>query len=397
MKGSTFLALAAVTTLAVAAAGVAVALRPAPNTVAHDGAFAFPGLGERVESVAAITVEHPSGAFSMRRTEGGGWAMGDLHDYPVPLENVRKLVLGLADLRLFEAKTKRSDRYPRLEVEDVTAEGAKSRLVTLSDAAGETLARTIIGKRKNNLFGFRRDGTYLRMPEDDQAWLAEGAVRVETDPIRWLQQEIISIPMGDVRSMVLRQPDGQELRVAKTTRDANDFTLESPPEGVPIDEVNFLATGLAFLEMQDVRPVDEVPRRVPIDQSQVNFLATGLAFLEMQDVRPVDGIEFPADPHRATYTSFDGVIVNAEVIEQDGKFWGRFTVDYDAAAAAPAIETPAPEEDEEEATPSASPAELAAEVAARVDGWVFEIPDFKAAKLQAGLDDLVKEEPEEPS
>ena len=367
MKGSTFLALAAVTTLAVAAAGVSVALRPAPNTVAHDGAFAFPGLGERVESVAAITVEHPSGAFSMRRTEGGGWAMGDLHDYPVPLENVRKLVLGLADLRLFEAKTKRSDRYPRLEVEDVTAEGAKSRLVTLSDAAGETLARTIIGKRKNNLFGFRRDGTYLRMPEDDQAWLAEGAVRVETDPIRWLQQEIISIPMGDVRSMVLRQPDGQELRVAKTTRDANDFTLESPPEGVPID------------------------------QSQVNFLATGLAFLEMQDVRPVDEIEFPADPHRATYTSFDGVIVNAEVIEQDGKFWGRFTVDYDAAAAARAIETPAPEEDEEEATPSASPAELAAEVAARVDGWVFEIPDYKAAKLQAGLDDLVKEEPEEPS
>ena len=366
MRAYTFIGLAAFTALAVVAAGVALALRPSPNVIAHDGAFAFPGLGENVEAVAAITVEHPEGAFTMRRTESGGWAMGALHDYPVPLENVRKLVLGLADLRLFEAKTKRADRYSRLRVEDIAAEGARSRLVTLANSAGETIAQTIIGKRKNNLFGFRRDGTYLRMPGEEQSWLAEGAVRVETDPVRWLQQEIISIPMGDVRTMVIRQPDGAELRVAKAARDTSDFTLESPPEGVPID------------------------------QSEVNFLATGLAFLEMQDVRPEADIAFPEAAHRATYTSFDGVIVHAEVVEHDGKFWGRFTVDYDAAAATP----PAAEEDEAdeaEAPPAPSPAEVAAEVAARVDGWVFEIPDYKAEKLRARLADLVKEETEEPS
>ena len=367
MRGYTFIGLAALTALAVAAAGVALAIRPSPNVIAHDGAFAFPGLGKNVEAVAAITVEHPEGAFTMRRTESGGWAMGALHDYPVPLENVRKLVLGLADLRLFEAKTKRADRYARLGVEDIADEGAGSRLVTLADASGETIARAIIGKRKNNLFGFRRDGTYLRMPGEEQSWLAEGAVRVETDPVRWLQQEIISIPMGDVHTMVMRQPDGEELRVAKAARDTNDFTLENPPEGVPID------------------------------QSEVNFLATGLAYLEMRDVRPEGDIAFSEAPHRATYTSFDGVIVNAEVVEHEGKFWGRFTVDYDAAAATPAAATPAAEEDEAEAPATPSPAEAAREAAARVDGWVFEIPDYKAEKLRARLDDLVKAETEEPS
>ena len=370
MRANTFIGLAALTALAVAAAGVALAIRPSPNVIAHDGAFAFPGLGENVEAVAAITVEHAEGAFTMRRTESGGWAMGALHDYPVPLENVRKLVLGLADLRLFEAKTKRADRYARLGVEDIADEGAGSRLVTLADASGETIARTIIGKRKNNLFGFRRDGTYLRMPGEEQSWLAEGAVRVEDDPVRWLQQEIISIPMGDVHTMVMRQPDGEELRVAKSARDASEFAVENPPEGVPIDP------------------------------SEVNFLATGLAFLEMQDVRPEGDIAFPEAPHRATYTSFDGVIVNAEVVEIEGKFWGRFTVDYDAAAATPATAPAADSaaaEDEAEAPATPSPAEAAREAAARVEGWVFEIPDYKAEKLRARLDDLVKAETEEPS
>ena len=31
-------------------------------------------------------------------------------------------------------------------------------------------------------------------------------------------------------------------------------------------------------------------------------------------------IAFPETPHRATYTSFDGVIVNAEIVEENGKF-----------------------------------------------------------------------------
>jgi hypothetical protein len=293
--------------------------------------------------------------------------MGAKHDYPVPLENVRKLVLGLADLRLFEAKTRRADRYSRLEVEDIAAEDARSRLITLEDAGGETIARAIIGKRKNNLFGFRRDGTYLRMPDEDQAWLAEGAVRVETNPMGWLEQEIISIPMGDVHTMVMRQPDGEELRVGKSARETPDFAVESPSEGTPLD------------------------------QSEVNFLATGLAFLEMQDVKPEGEIEFPENPHRATYTSFDGMIINAEVMEQDGKYWGRFTVDYDAEAAIPAAETPATEEGEAEAPAPRAPADIAREVAERVEGWVFEIPDYKAVKLRARLTDLVKVEAEEPS
>ena len=365
MKAYAFFGLAAVTAIAVAAAGVALATRPAPNVIAHDGAFAFPGLGKNVESVAAITVEHGAGAFTMRRGEDGVWTMGEKHDYPVPLENVRKLVLGLADLRLFEAKTKRPDRYPRLKVEDIDAEGAESRLVTLKDAAGQAIAQTIIGKRKNNLFGFRRDGTYLRMPGEAQAWLAEGAVRVDTDPMRWLEQEIISIPMGDVREMVMRQPGGEELRVTKAARDTADFTVDNPPEGTPLD------------------------------QSEVNFLATGLAFLEMRDVKPESEIAFPETPHRATYTSFDGVIVDAEIVELEGKYWGRFKVEYDVEAA----ERPLAEggEADEAPAPAKSGADIARETAERMKGWVFEIPDYKATKLRAAIEDVVKEETEEPS
>ena len=365
MKPYPFFGLAAVTALVVIAAGVAVATRPSPSVIAHGDTYAFPGLGETLEAVAAITVKHGESAFTLRRADDdGAWVMTDKYDYPVPLEKVRKLVLGLADLRLFETKTKRPDRYARLEVEDIEAEGARSRMVTLKDAAGEELVRTIIGKRKNNLFGFRRDGTYLRAPGAEQAWLAEGAVRVETDPMRWLEQEIISIRMGDVREMVIRQPDGEELRVTKSARDTPDFA------------------------------VDEVPEGTALDQSEVNFLATGLAFLEMQDVKPGGEIAFPEAPHRATYTSFDGVIVSAEIVEKDGKFWGRFTVDHDAEAAAP----PAERTDEgPEPPPAKSAADVAREIAARVEGWVFEIPDYKAEKLTARLDDVVQQGTDEPS
>ena len=49
VKPYAFFGLVGITALVVITAGVAVATRPAPSVIAHDGPYAFPGLGEAIE------------------------------------------------------------------------------------------------------------------------------------------------------------------------------------------------------------------------------------------------------------------------------------------------------------------------------------------------------------
>ena len=82
-------------------------------------------------------------------------------------------MLGLSELRLREAKTRKPDFYPRLQVEDLKVEKAKAILLTVNGKKGE-LARVIIGKINNDVAGSSNVGRYIRRPEEKHSWLASG-------------------------------------------------------------------------------------------------------------------------------------------------------------------------------------------------------------------------------
>jgi hypothetical protein len=321
-----------------AALVVAVVLAAGSGGPAADpqsGAPVLPELTKRAKDVARLTLVHGESKTTLRH-DGEQWLVEEKSGYPADRAKVRQALLGLAELRYVEAKTRKAESYPRLEVEDAGQKGAKSTLVTASDEKGDLLGEVIAGKRRVDQLGGGVDGIYLRKPGEAQSWLARGTLELPGDALGWLDRKVIDLPQEKVKEAVLVQADGSKLDLARDTPD-EPLALKGAPANAKLKEgaASEPANALAGLELADVRPAAEV-----------TFPKEGVA--------------------RAEYTGFDGRTIRLTLVEQDGKSWARI-----------------------EANGSGDDEKPAAEVNAKLAPWVYALPDYKAKALKTKLADLV--------
>ncbi len=339
MKPTTFLIVLAATAASVAAAGYAVvgeSRRGTPAAAAAGPLFAH--LLARANEVRTVTVEGAKGKVTIARNDAG-WALAEKDGYPVPANTVRRLVAGLAGLRLVEAKTDRPERLARLEVEDVSAKDARSRQVTLAGADGKPLAALILGKRNATLDLDGLSGVYVRKPGEPQSWLAEGAVEVPATAIEWLDRTVIDLPPDTIRRLHFAPAGAGAVTAAKIDAAEAAFSLEPLPEGRSADA------------------------------EAVQRLTQAFAAVTLDDVRADKDMDKAVKAGVAEAATFDGLTLKAELLAMDGGTWLR------VAASAPA----------ESAAAAAAEA-----INGRVGGWLYKLPQHQAALLQPKIDDYLK-------
>ena len=339
MKPTTFLVVLAATAVSVVAAGYAVVSESRIQApAAASGAPVFGDLLARANDVQSVTVASASGKFTIAR-KGDGWALAEKDGYPVAADKLRQLVAGLADLRLLEAKTDQPDRHARLEVEDIAAKDAKSKQVTLAGADGKLLADLIVGKQNNtsDFNGLR--GIYVRKPGNAQAWLAQGLVEVPTAAVDWVDRTVVNVAEDKIQRLQFEPTAAPALTVSKADKAAADFTLAPLPEGKSADP-------------------DALKRLTEV------FTA-----VELDDVRADKDTDKAVKAGAAEGATFDGLTLKAELLVMDGGTWLRLKASAAEGSAAAA-----------EATT----------INDRVAGWLYKLPQFKAALLQPKVDDFLK-------
>lgn len=339
MKPTTFLVLLIVTAVSVVAAGYAVLSESRIQApVAAGGAPVFADLLAHANDVQTVTITSASGKVTIAR-QGDGWVLAEKDNFPVLADKLRQLVAGLADLRLLEAKTDQADRYARLEVEDVTAKDAKSKQVTLAGADGKTLADLIVGKANytSDLNGLR--GIYVRKPGNAQSWLAQGSVEPPTAAVDWVDRVVVDLGADKMQRLQFEPAGSPALTVSKADKSAADFTLAPLPEGKGAD-------------------ADALKR-----------LTEAFAAVDLDDVRADKNADKAVKAGAVEAATFDGLTLKAELLAMDGGTWMRLTATApDGSAAADEAKT----------------------ISARVNGWLFKLPQFKAALLQPKIDDYLK-------
>jgi uncharacterized protein DUF4340 len=339
MKPTTFIVLLAGAAVSVVAAGYAVVSESRIQAPAvAGGAPVFGDLLAHANDVQSVTVASASGKFTIAR-KGDGWALAEKDNYPVVADKLRQLVAGLADLRLLEAKTDQPDRHARLEVEDITVKDAKSRQVTLAGADGKPLADLIVGKQNytSDLNGLR--GIYVRKPGNAQAWLAQGSVELPTAAVDWVDRTVVNVAEDKIQRLQFEPTGAPALTVSKADKAAADFALAPLPEGKSADP-------------------DALKRLTEV------FTA-----VELDDVRADKDTDKAVKAGAAEAATFDGLTLMAELLAMDGGTWLRLK----AAAA--------------EGSAAAAEAKT---INDRVAGWLFKLPQFKAALLQPKVDDFLK-------
>ncbi|HEX7968661.1 MAG TPA: DUF4340 domain-containing protein [Stellaceae bacterium] len=313
-----------------------------PAVDPQSGKAVLPDLAKHLDSIARVTLVRGESKTTLLRQDKD-WVVEEKGGYPADTDKVRQALLGLAELSYVEPKTKRPDSYPRLQVEDAGQKDAKSVLVTASDDKGDALGEIIAGKRRIDQLGGGVDGIYVRKPGDAQSWLARGTLDVAGDTSGWLDRKIIDLPQEKVKDVVLTQPDGGRLHIAR-----------DKPEDA--------------LALKDVSDKDK-----PKSDTALVEPAGALAALDLADVRAAADMPLPKEGvARAEFTSFDGLAVKVSLFQQDGKDWARF-----------------------ETSGTGDAEKQAVELNAKLSRWVYAIPDYKAKTLKTKLADVVA--PPKPS
>lgn len=358
MSKKSFAALCVVTAAAVVLALVAIAGRPRIETADRQGERIFPNLVKEVENLKTVAIRHGNETISLD-WDGKAWHARERDNYLADREKITGLIIALAQAAKVEGKTKLPDRYARLEVEDPTAKGAKSRQVALIDAGGKEIASLIVGKRQDSL-GTKEGGTYVRLPGDPQVWLVSGEISAETNVSDWLEKTIIDIKEPNIGRVTVTHPNGEKI-IAGRAPGAQNFSIENLPKGA---------------EPSSFYVADEYGRL--------------LTTMMMEDVARADTKTFPKDKTiTAVVDGGNGFQVTLEMAEIDGQSWVKIKgtpppPEKPAADAAKAVDM------------RTDWAKVIADLNARADGWVYQVPDFQLSPLKRHMADLLKK-PEKPA
>jgi len=367
-----FLVLLAVAVVSVGLAAWALATRDVPvATLALDRPF-LPDLAGKVEQVAEISVRTAERRMTARRTDTG-WVLAEAADYPVDPEQVRGIVLGLAEMRLVEAKTDNPERLARLELEPLEAQGAKSRQITLRDADGNVLAEVVLGKRKFSLYGPGKAGMYVRLADSSQAWLADRAIDVPEEPLDWLERKILELPKEQIAEAVLQPGTADSAILRRTNPEQQEFVMVGLPAGRELD------------------------------QEKVGRLMGTFGTMSMLDIAAADGKEGLAPRGRAIFRTFDGPEVEIAVSTigegDDAEWWVALTVREGAPRRPVVQETGVPDRAAEGASAGGkaeAPAGLdVASLHRRFDGRIFKVSRYIAERFAWKAEDLLKPATEE--
>jgi hypothetical protein len=282
-----------------------------------------------LNSITEVRLSKGDGTKTTLKKGATDWSVGE-RDYRADSGKVRKLLLDLAALNVVEEKTRTPDYYPALGVEDTTSAKATG---TRVDAV--TAAKTysvIVGKSSGAKSG------YVRVVNTPQSFLAAPLITLDADPRRWLDHTLIDIPQDRVKEFAVKPADGPAYTATRPNKDEADFTVAEVPKGRELSSpaaADPIAGSLAGVSLDDVQRAPQTP---------------------------------PAGVSHAVFSTFDGLKIDVAGRKEGTKTLVSFT-------------------------PSSTAKETEAEaktLAARLNGWEFEIPSYKYDGLFRPLDDLLK-------
>lgn len=261
----------------------------------------IPGLSEHINDVKAVSlIGAENKPLVSLHNDGNGWTVGEQGNYPADTGKLRGLLLDLANTKLLQSKTSKAEHYGELGVEDMAGKQAKGLLIRLEGLVEP--ANIIVGQASNH------GGSFVRRPEQAQSWLTSMRLTVDRDPQHWLNPVLTDIAAQRIAEVGLTAADGKTLRVFKNKAEDSSFLVADLPQG-----------------------------RELMSPTIADPLAAALSNLQLEEVMPASPI--PQHASKARYRSFDGLIVEATLWQQDGKHLAQLQATAEATATDPAIQS----------------------------------------------------------
>ncbi len=319
----------------------------------------FPALVSEASQVATIEVKQGDEVAVLER-KGGSWSLKSRDGYPADPAKVRTLLVGLVEAELIESKTRRPDRYGVLELEEPAEKGAKSRLVRLLGAQGKVIGEAVIGKKRVEILGTGKGGTYVRKPGDPQTWLANAELDAPLAIKDWVKTSVLTLDASNFSRLTIAIPGEEALKIERETaappkKDAKDGK-EAKEEPAPAAPGKLKLVGF---------PPDGKKLK---DAAAAETLARALASIDMEDVRKLAAT--PGGPGVSTVKieQTDAPALTLRLRKDGDAYWLSVTATGEGDEAKKA----------------------AAEITQRTQGWEFKLPSYKSDAILKKRADLLE-------
>jgi hypothetical protein len=322
-------------------AGFALEQRAAEGTPQYTPTEVLPGFSANVKNSAVIEVTSHAGTFHVVGQNGKGWVLPGKGNYPADFDEVRHTLIGLAALETIAPKTDRADWLHYLAL-DTPPKGGGTQ-ITVKDSHGAVLASLILGNMEELGDPNGTSGVFVRKPGDNQAWLARTVFTPHGEIAAWLSTHVLDLGAARLEEVAVTPAKGAAYTVHRLRPSDPVYTLAAPPKvGTP-------------------------------NSQMINAIAYAVTSFSLVDVEPVAQMDFTKASH-AVARSFDGLLVNFDIVQQGSDVWAKLSAST-APGAAPMV------------------ANEAAALNAKIAGWAYKLPPEKGAALTSDLPKLMTPPP----
>ena len=351
LRGLAILGLA--TFVAVAAASVAVFTQARDVRVRFEPRPMFPGLETQLDRVAKVVYTLGRGMRGVDKItllrEGGKWVVENRKNYPAEQDRVRKLLIGVSELSLYEPRTARPEWHRDLGLLAPEELGSATRIEFFDDK-GTRVAALLTGKVPDQTSDARGQGMiYVRRDGENQTYLAHGRLPLFQTAQDWLDPAFIGLKRDELKRVTLWAGTDHPVVMSRVAPDVDDFSIENAPAG-------------------------RVTRGAPI----VNGAATSIVGLNFEDAVPAGAMNFPDTSPVDVFETFDGLWVSLTLTGGGGALWAEIKADTDPSIATPGTDMKAVET-------------RAAELNARLGKWLYKMPQQAGNLLTQTMDLLTHE------
>ena len=297
----------------------------------------FPALIDSINEITEVTIEDRRFKSILKKIDGV-WYLHNKDNYPASTSGIKQLALELSNLKILEAKTSSVEKYAKLGVNNLSVEGSQASQITVSTSEKKLLS-LLIGLSPK---GAKKAKRYIRLTDDTAAQLVAGQITASTNPIEWLDPQIIDLDSKSIKRLTIDVPEEKKIVISKNTESEDFFTLQDIPESFEMKSKTIVSSIPAIL--MDLRLNDVISANV------------------VTDLEPAQ---------KTTVTTFSGLEILLTDYIWENK---RYTV-FEAYLG----------KDKKEL-----PNSMIEKINNKVRGWAYEIPAYKRRMINRKFDDLIQ-------
>lgn len=324
----------------------------AAETAATGGVYLMQGIDPAM--IGNIVVQADGNTVTLAR-QGNNFVVLEKNNYPAQTKQINSLITSWLDMQGAELITTNKANFADLGVSDEKPEKAIKFLKTDKSL----ITGILVGKESKDV-----PGSYVRVIGSDKAYLATNVPWVQSMPIDYIDKNLTDIKREDITKVSVKAPNGNY--VIKSTG-AKGETLENVPPGKKekLSDVDQVFVAITNCPFDDVRKAG----------GDLNFARTFICELK------------------------DSTVYTFNIAEKDGKTFAKCMADFTDKSEVLKDRNVESQEELKAKEAKLLARDKAQAFAKKTEGWVYEIPEWKAKNLKMKFADLIEDipEPNEPA